>query len=669
MVLSKINASINYPETKTINKDDVKQEVNLYQLEIADVDVIIALGNMQNKHEEENVLYYPIYLVKHNNKVFQIGVYEIESSKYEYYLDSYGNLDIDKLQEPLIYNFVTKDMLEKLRLKPTKETSKEEEDEDSDKEEEKEENKEKDEYEIPIERKDIFVLTSGFQAEPKLIEETKTVAKDINEKYKEDSDDNWMQKFMKNKYFIITDNEGGGDCFFATIRDAFSSIGQQTTVKKLREKLASETNEDIFLGYKEQYDMFHSSIASDSAKIKDLFAQYQNLKNKVQNVLDRNEKIQIVNMAKEVKINHERLIEEKKITTQMLSEYAFMKGIDSLDKFKKKIKTCEFWAETWAISTIERLLNIKFILMSEESYKNGDIKNVLQCGQMNDNVLTSRESFTPEFYIILAYTGYHYKLIGYKKKQIFTFNEISYSVKKLIVKKCLEKNSGIFSLIPEFKRFKSSLNGSGSGNESGNEKYEDLSESKLRGLYDEYNVFIFYNKSNNKPLPGNGSGEKVSTDYIKEFSKLASIPEWRKKLSTFWVNPFTLDNHRWSSVEHYYNACKFKKANPEFYLSFTIESGTELSKNPEMAKAAGNKSGKFENTLIRPKQVVIDDDYSEERQQKNIYDAQFAKFTQDMDLKQLLIETKRAKLLQFKSGKKPELDNNLMLVRDKIIKK
>ena len=374
-------------------------------------------------------------------------------------------------------------------------------------------------------------------------------------------------------------------------------------------------------------------------------------------------------MAKEVKINHERLIEEKKITTQMLSEYAFMKGIDSLDKFKKKIKTCEFWAETWAISTIERLLNIKFILMSEESYKNGDIKNVLQCGQMNDNVLTSRESFTPEFYIILAYTGYHYKLIGYKKKQIFTFNEISYSVKKLIVKKCLEKNSGIFSLIPEFKRFKSSLNGSGSGNESGNEKYEDLSESKLRGLYDEYNVFIFYNKSNNKPLPGNGSGEKVSTDYIKEFSKLASIPEWRKKLSTFWVNPFTLDNHRWSSVEHYYNACKFKKANPEFYLSFTIESGTELSKNPEMAKAAGNKSGKFENTLIRPKQVVIDDDYSEERQQKNIYDAQFAKFTQDMDLKQLLIETKRAKLLQFKSGKKPELDNNLMLVRDKIIKK
>ena len=122
MVLSKINASINYPETKTINKDDVKQEVNLYQLEIADVDVIIALGNMQNKHEEENVLYYPIYLVKHNNKVFQIGVYEIESSKYEYYLDSYGNLDIDKLQEPLIYNFVTKDMLEKLRLKPTKET-------------------------------------------------------------------------------------------------------------------------------------------------------------------------------------------------------------------------------------------------------------------------------------------------------------------------------------------------------------------------------------------------------------------------------------------------------------------------------------------------------------------------------------------------------------------
>ena len=37
-----------------------------------------------------------------------------------------------------------------------------------------------------------------------------------------------------------------------------------------------------------------------------------------------------------------------------------MKHVDTLDKFKAIIKKCEFWADTWAISTLERILNIKF---------------------------------------------------------------------------------------------------------------------------------------------------------------------------------------------------------------------------------------------------------------------------------------------------------------------
>ena len=171
-----------------------------------------------------------------------------------------------------------------------------------------------------------------------------------------------MQKFMKNPHFTITDNEGGGDCFFATIRDAFSSIGQQTTVKKLRDKLASEATDNIFMGYKEQYDLIYLSIASDTSQIKELSKEYQTIKDKIMNILDRDEKNQMLIKAKDIKATHDRLVEEKKTSNRMLSEYTFMKGLDTLEKFKKKIKTCEFWAETWAISTMERVLNVKFIL-------------------------------------------------------------------------------------------------------------------------------------------------------------------------------------------------------------------------------------------------------------------------------------------------------------------
>jgi predicted NAD-dependent protein-ADP-ribosyltransferase YbiA (DUF1768 family) len=587
-------------------------------------------------------------------------------------LDKYGKVDIDKLREPIIYSFATKEMLEKLRMKPESESvskhqfEKDESDNEDEKKDEKEDEK-KDTYDIPEERSDIFIVTTGFHVPELLQEETKNESKDIVEKYKEDKNDNWMQKFMKNPHFTITDNEGGGDCFFATIRDAFSSIGQQTTVKKLRDKLASEATENIFMGYKEQYDLLYLSIASDTSKIKELSKEYQTIKDKIMNILDRDEKNQMLIKAKDIKATHDRLVEEKKTSNRMLSEYTYMKGLDTLEKFKKKIKTCEFWAETWAISTMERVLNVKFILMSNEAYRNQDLKNVLQCGIMNDLVLEQRGAFNPEFYIIVEYTGYHFKLIGYKNKQIFKFSEIPYSIKKLVVNKCLERNSGIFSLISEFIQFKEAMNIKTPKNAV--EKSEEFTEAKLRGLYDDEIVFIYYQKSNNVPLPGKGSGEKIPKEFIKEFTGLHSIHEWRRKLSYFWIAPFTLDNHRWSSVEHYYNACKFKKTNPEFYLSFAIESGTELSANPEMAKAAGSKQGKFEKILIRPKQVIVDEDYTEERENKNIYDAQFAKFTQNPELTQLLIQTKNAKLMKFKSGKEPELDNALMIVRDKIMKR
>jgi predicted NAD-dependent protein-ADP-ribosyltransferase YbiA (DUF1768 family) len=673
MVLSKIDSDVSYPELKSVDTSDLKMEANLYQLEIKGVDVIIAVGSAKNTFEDKNIMYFPIYLVKYNNKVVQIGVYEIKASDYMSLLDEDNNLDVEKINDPLIYSFVTEKFLNKIALKPEvpllrlpskkgEEGEEKEEDEDEEEEEEKVENEYNEFYEIPEERKDIFVFTKGVPLPPLLNEETAKQAKDYKEKYHANPKDTWVTKFMKNKFYDIIDNEGGGDCLFATIRDAFSSIAQHTSVNKLRKKLSKDVTEKVFLNYKEHYDMYNAALIRDTQLIKELEAEYLMLQQRFAEVIDRNEQKLISSEAKKVKEQHDRLVKEKKVTVEILREYKFMKGIDTLEAFKTKIRHCDFWADDWAITTLERILNIKFILMSSEIFKSGDMKNVLQCGHLSDETLLQRGRFTPEFYIIVDHTGSHYKVISYKKKMIFKFSEIPYDIKKMIADKCMEKNAGPFAIIPDFVKFKSGH----VRQEMKETQYEDLSESKLRGLYNDDIVLQFYSKSLDKPLPGKGSGEKIPSERLKEFSELATIPQWRKKLSNFWVQPFSLDNHQWASVEHYYQGSKFKKTSPDFYLSFSLDSGTDLSKDPVMAKAAGGKSGKYKGELLRPVEVSVDSDFFGSRHKKEMYAAQYAKFSQNEDLKNLLIATNEAKLTHFMRGKEPAVFDELMLVRDKI---
>lgn len=680
MVLSKLDKTqkLSYPELKKVYPEDLKQEANLYEIEIKGVNVVIIIGRPRNTYEEEmNITFFPIYLVKTNKKVIQIGVYEILSSNLlNYMIDD--ELDVDKLNDPLIYVFVTKKMLENLRLVPDSETQIDDEVDEVDEgvevedaedvetpDTKKKEPAQTEVHDIPLSRKDIFTAIKGIPIPKELSEETKASSKDIKDKHKPKKNATWVEKFMENPHYYIVDNEGGGDCLFATIRDAFAQIGQQTTVPKLRNKIANEATDQIFHGYKEQYDNAKTSVLKDTEKIKELEGKHRNYQDLYKSTIDRNEKKQITVAAKKITDELERIVAEKRVSEQTLNEYKFIKDVSTLDQFKAKVKTCEFWAETWAISTLERILNIKFIILSSESYKQKDMNNVMICTQSNDSILESRGEFRPEFYIIVEYTGSHYKLIGYKSKQIFSFKEIPYSIKKLVTDKCLERNAGIFALIPEFIGFKETERGVAAIEHQD----EELTESKIKGLYDENIVFIFYDNSSSKFLPGKNTNAREiirPPELVKEFAVLSTIPDWRKKLDVAWTgNPFTMDGHRWASVEHYYQASKFKQTHPEFYLSFSVESGTELSKDPEMAKSAASKTGKYKGELIRPVEVSIDPEFYGKRDKKELFDAQFAKFSQNEDLKRLLIETKNAKLMHCKKCKEPELAEDLMMIRER----
>jgi predicted NAD-dependent protein-ADP-ribosyltransferase YbiA (DUF1768 family)/ribosomal protein L12E/L44/L45/RPP1/RPP2 len=693
MVLSKKNNEISYPELKKVDPADLNMEATLYQTIINGLDVIIAVGNAKTTFASKNITYFPIYLVKHNNKVIQIGVYEVDNSDLMHLLNESSGLDVEKMDDPLIYTFASKEMIKNLRLippsvvqaakkkaataakKPATVAAEATGAQENDKDKDKDKNNDKDkavaeDLIIPDNRKGLFLTTVGMEIPNKLKEETERHAKDIRAKYRENDSNYWVQNFLENPYYDSVDNEGGGDCLFCTIRDAYSAIGQVTTVKKLRERLAQEATEPIFRGYKNMYNEIFASIRKDTNEIKQLDDQIKEKDIQYRAALDRDVKLKIVKITKGIAAQIKQLENSKKTSKEHLAEYAFVKDINTLDEFRAFILTRDYWADAWAISVLEHVLNFKFIILSSESYDAGDKENVLNCGSLAGPV---EVEFNPEFYIIVDHPRNHYKLITYRRHTIFTFNELPYDIKTLIVIKCMERNSGEFSLIPLFKNFKMYLEGDKA---AAPPKFDELSQSKILNLYSDNVVFQFYNNSQDKPLPGKGAGETIPENMVKEFAELRSIPKWRQKLDNEWVQRFTLDNHAWASVEHYYQASKFKNANPEFYLSFSLDSGTDLSKDPEMAKSAGGKTGKHEKTLLRPKEVKVDPDFfqvvggvqGEMRATRELHAATTAKFTQNDDLRQLLRLTKHAKLMHFSRGSSPELAEPLLIVRDKILR-
>jgi hypothetical protein len=129
MVQSKLDSTVNYPEIKKLDPEDKNYNATQYESSILGKDVIIALGQSKYTFIDKNIEYFPIYLVNNGKVDIQIGVYELMSNEVPNILDEDGDVDIDELNEPLLYSFVVNNPS---IIKENKMTNDKDEDEDED---------------------------------------------------------------------------------------------------------------------------------------------------------------------------------------------------------------------------------------------------------------------------------------------------------------------------------------------------------------------------------------------------------------------------------------------------------------------------------------------------------------------------------------------------------
>jgi negative regulator of replication initiation len=777
MVQSELKQEIHYPEIRTLDIADQSQEVEPFLIELEGKNYLVALG--KEKYDYSNkyrVVYFPLYLLSPDaTKVkARIGIIESKTEDLVTVYDDLDQPDPNRMRDPLWFEFVTPSFLAKSKaqvespiapehLSESKQepaqtqlqTNPQEEKEPQPKTRREQEEEDAQELQHPTAEKQatsqkakeiaqahlkqgVFVVDLDVQPPMALPEESKEDVQQIKREFRKTAASNWLEKYFKNNQFQIVDNEGGGDCFFAVIRDAFQQIGKKTTIAKLRALLATEATADIYENYRSLYFQFSGEAEANERKLKEYGQSLLQLKAQTKKVQDMKEHQRLVEEGKLLVKEAEQVKQNIRLTRELAKEVAFMKGVDSMDKFRQVLQTPVYWADAWAIATLERVLNIKVLILSEEAYRQKELDAILLCGEAPKAEIAP---FSPQHYILTTYSGSHYRLITYRHKNIFQFEEIPYSIKVLVVNKCLERNAGAYYAIPAFRHFKTQLGIDADegapismeakvGRIPEDDEFSSIAEQQVveyekqaLSLEPEI-VFLYHVHSDSSKKPGKGAGEQIPSNRRTDFTRLASLENWRRKLDDTWmgislssessITPpasktetqvgvfHTSDHLKWASVEHYWHAAKFRKNNPEFYAKFALSG--EFGKSLELARQAAEPFGKGEKIASkegkedlaeeeaqlmkeygikksskktkqtggapyqRPANIKIDPDFFGGRHREERTLALRAKFTQNMDLGVLLRETQKSVLMQFRRGEEPYVDFPLMRVREELAK-
>ena len=184
--------------------------------------------------------------------------------------------------------------------------------------------------------------------------------------------------------------------------------------------------------------------------------------------------------------------------------------------------------------------------------------------------------------------------------------------------------------------------------------------------YDDSIIIQIYSKSKHEKV-GEGSGESIKPELktlknVLDLNNKKKYPEWRRKLDNdFLVSNLVIDGNNWSSVKHFMLGSRFKDL-VDLYGKF-MKNG-EVGANTEEALKLYN-SNVIKKSI---KAVIINDEDFKKIESGLLEKALYAKFTQNDELREILILTGDALINTFKQikGASPALE--LMKVRKLITK-
>ena len=253
-------------------------------------------------------------------------------------------------------------------------------------------------YEISFEKKSLVVepIKKNKENKPK---QSTTTAKKLSTKnslcnkqitFSKDEILNFSAEInsllgVDDKYCIL-DNKGGGDCFFLAMEKAVQNDPQfkssrhddilsKPSIKKFRTLVADNFNFNLYRSLQQLYKPLKQSLDNPSLT-QDRKEDVRDTINDMGLLLDKND----------------RLV--------------------SQNKYKKFIKTKNYWANAQTIALIEQLLPLKFIIFSNDS----------DAGEFYVSATPTTKSIRTLKYIMLIKNDSHFSLVIVKDPQQFIFD-------------------------------------------------------------------------------------------------------------------------------------------------------------------------------------------------------------------------------------------------------